>query len=500
MPEYLSPGVYIQEKAEGLRPMAGVSTANLGIIGWFEKGPVGQPVFISSSEELARIFGGVKRYKINNTLHEYFYSPLSVLGFFQNGGRRVYVVRIAGSGAAAATGSIESGADILWTFKANSVGVWGNRLRVQYKRSGGGDPHLWDILVLWRDTPESDEIIVEQFNEVQWIDETKENYIENVLQSSEWIKIEKGEGGEPTDEGVVSLSGGLEGTKPSLLTAEDLAPFDKVDEMLLLIAPEWSVSDNIDETTKALITYAESRKLRDCFVIACVPKGKTPQQAKDYMLSTLNVNSSYYAIYYPWIKVVDPLSKSVVVFPPEGYIAGCYARTDSVRNVAKAPAGITDGALFGIVGIERVLSKDERDLLYPAAINPIASERYTGIALWGARTGSKDPLWRYINVRRAFQYFEKSTFEATHWVVFEPNNAVTRMRVKLQLEAFLFVHFLEGYFAGNSPAESYFVICDETNNPPQAVEQGLLYVDIGLAIAKPAEFVVFRFYQKTKTA
>ena len=511
MAEYLSPGVFIQEKNTGQVPMQGVSTATLCVAGWFERGPVNEMTFLSSSSELSRLFGGVKSYLNTDEGYEgvaceYYKAPMAILGYFANGGTRVYVLRIPGAGASIAEVVVPGyPSGTAWHVKAISPGFWGNRVKVAYQQNE--DQTGWYVSVYFKELPsDADYLLVEQYSDVNFEDPNSQNYVTAVINdASNYIEFvqEGGDiGGRPYGDEVAgdSLTGGFDGTRVTPLTASNLENIDQVQEMMLLIAPDDCGTAQQANTDKALITYCEAgsgSKRTDCFAVLTTPKGKTPQEAIAYASTTLNKNTSRAALYYPWVKVINPVSLATDVFPPIGHIAGVYARTDITRNVAKAPAGVTDGALSGIVGVERTLTKAERDAVYPYKVNPLINESYTGTAVWGVRTLSMDPLWRYINFRRAFQYFEKTTFENTHWVVFEPNTATTRQKVKMQLDAFLLTHFYEGYFAGKSPTESYYVICDESNNPEESVAQGLLYIDVGLAIARPAEFVVFRFAQKT---
>jgi phage tail sheath protein FI len=137
----------------------------------------------------------------------------------------------------------------------------------------------------------------------------------------------------------------------------------------------------------------------------------------------------------------------------------------------------------------------ERDFVYPNKVNPLISSAQTGLAVWGVRTIAIESEWRYINARRLFMYVEKSVFNSTHWVVFENNGPALWAKIKSQLNGFLTNLFNEGYFAGNSPSQAFYVTCDETNNPQSSIDAGQVIIDVGLAPNKPAEFVRFRFQQ-----
>jgi uncharacterized protein len=231
-----------------------------------------------------------------------------------------------------------------------------------------------------------------------------------------------------------------------------------------------------------------------------VPKGSSAQEAVDWFRFDLARQSKWAALYWPWVKVADPLANNrPLVMPPLGHVAGVYARTDNTRNVGKSPGGTVDGALRFLLGLEANTVQGERDLVYPNKINPLISSPQTGMAVWGVRTISPTSEWRYINARRLFMFLEKSVFDATHWIVFENNGPGLWTRIKAQLEGFLKSLYNENYFAGNSPAQAFFVIVDETNNPPESIDLGQVIIDIGVAPNKPAEFVRFRFQQKTSS-
>lgn len=271
---------------------------------------------------------------------------------------------------------------------------------------------------------------------------------------------------------------------------------DQVDEIMQVVIPDFEsdvlvIGDELD--------WAE-RKL-DKYIILTTPVGKTAQKAVDWYRYSLGRYSKFAAIYWPWVKVADPLSNNrAVLFPALGHIAGIYARTDIVRNVGKSPGGTVDGQLRYLVGLERVTTKGDRDTVYQNKINPLISSPQTGNAVWGVRQISLESEWRYINARRLFMFLEKSVYNATFWIVFENNGPGLWTRIKLQLSGFLNNLFNEGYFAGTKPDEAYFVICDETNNPQSSIDAGMVIIDIGVAPNKPAEFVRFRFQQKTLTS
>lgn len=315
-----------------------------------------------------------------------------------------------------------------------------------------------------------------------------------------------------TESGTTYYQSGTEGTFDSVnwginqftsislqAANKGLYALNKVDELMQVAVPDFAGDVTV---TGQLLDYADQREALpsggDRFILLTVPKGSNPQEAVDWFRYDLKRMSKWAALYWPWVNVADPLSNNrPLTMPPLGHVAGVIARTDSTRNVGKSPGGTVDGALRFLLGLEYESVQAERDVVYPNKINPLISSPQTGLAVWGVRTISPTSEWRYINARRLFMYLEKSVFEATFWIVFENNGPGLWTRIKAQLEGFLKALYNENYFAGNSPAQAFFVIVDETNNTPETIDAGQVIIDIGVAPNKPAEFVRFRFQQKT---
>ncbi|HST22172.1 MAG TPA: phage tail sheath C-terminal domain-containing protein, partial [Blastocatellia bacterium] len=237
------------------------------------------------------------------------------------------------------------------------------------------------------------------------------------------------------------------------------------------------------------------------FFIADSPPGKTPQQVLAYKQATGSVTgnaftSTFAALYYPWIKISDPLSGQLIDFPPSCSVAGIYSATDVSRGVHKAPAGVVEGRMKTAAGIEREITKGEQETLNPKGIDVIRKFPDAGIVVWGARTVSTDPEWKYVNVRRLFLFIEESIDEGTQWVVFEPNDPVLWARIVRNVSAFLRIQWHEGKLVGLKEEQAFFVKCDAETNPPESVDLGRVITVIGVAPSKPAEFVIFRISQK----
>jgi phage tail sheath protein FI len=269
---------------------------------------------------------------------------------------------------------------------------------------------------------------------------------------------------------------------------------DRIDEVMQLVIPDFMGDTTI---MGDMIDYAEDRQ--DIFALLATPQGFGAQDAKDFKLITFGRKSKYAAMYWPWIKVADPTGgPGTITMPPVAHVAGVIARTDNTRNVGKAPGGTVDGALRFLVGLESKPDKGERDTVYPARINPLIDTPQTGMAVWGVRTMSPtNDIFRYINAVRLFQFVEKSTFNSTQFAVFENINTGLFNQLKTGMDSFLNGLFNSGHFAGDNPSQAYFVVVDGTNNTPDTINQGKVIVDVGIAPNRPAEFVVFRFAQKT---
>jgi hypothetical protein len=244
----------------------------------------------------------------------------------------------------------------------------------------------------------------------------------------------------------------------------------------------------------ALISHCEQHTNR--MAVLDAPPGMTPQQVKEWRSSVAMYDSAFAAMYYPWITMENPLGGEVLV-PPSGHVAGVWAQTDATRGVWKAPANDT---IRGVLDVERPVTQNEQSLLNPIGINCIRPFGVRGIRIWGARTLSSDTDWNYVNVRRLFNMVEKTILDGTQWAVFEPNDIRLWEGVKRTLNAFLRGLWLEGALFGATPDEAFYVKCDAETNPPESIDAGKLVVEVGLAPVKPAEFVVFRIAQHKQVA
>lgn len=306
-------------------------------------------------------------------------------------------------------------------------------------------------------------------------------------------------GGEKDEDEVkATLKGGLNGSAASLTDVDfigkDEGPgartgiqafLDNTD--VSIMAVPGIVSPNVQLT---LVSHCE--KLGSRFAVLDLPMNT--KSVSDVLEIRESYDSDYCAIYHPWIKVFDPLDKKDVFIPPSGSVLGVYARSDNSRGVHKAPA---NEVIANCTGLYVNYSVGEQDLLNPQGVNLIRKFPGAGIRIWGARTASSKPLWKYVNVRRLFIYLEESIKNNTNWVVFEPNEAGLWSRVRRTIELFLENVWRSGALAGSSSSEAFFVDIGPNTMTKDDIDQGRLICVIGVAPVKPAEFVIFRITQKT---
>ena len=276
-----------------------------------------------------------------------------------------------------------------------------------------------------------------------------------------------------------------------------LTCFEEIDDISIVCAP------GITDTSTQKKILAHCANMKDRFAIFDSSEDDTFDSIQTKK-ETLVDDSGFAALYYPWVEMSvetqiseNKINMENMFIPPSGAIAGIYARSDNEKGVPKAPANeIVRGALSLKVNI----TKGEQDILNPKNINCIRAMKGMGIRVWGARTISADPLWKYINVRRLFLYLEESIEESTQWVVFEANNQQLWKRVEQSINNFLLGVWKSGALMGNSPEEAYFVKCDETTMNETDLANGRLVVNIGVAPTRPAEFVIFRIGQLTASS
>jgi len=511
MPEYLTPGVYTEEIEIGAKPIEGVSTSTAGFLGPTERGPIG-PELVTNSGNFQNKFG------------EYLegsYLAYGVQGFFSNGGQRCFIGRIVGKNARNSTTILtrnedDTDKDVV-KITAVGPGEWGNNIAVIVEPATlfkEGKNHLFKLTVkYWKSMVEFDEgnstddekvniqgndpaDVIEVYDNLSPIAASSDYYEKRINGISNLVIVEAVAEGH-LDPGVILLENGDLGNeiKTADYRGNEAAPpgertgfaaFEEIDEINIVCIPDEN-SSNLPGLTDEIVGHCE--KMKDRFAIL-----QAKQSAGDVGKLEPPLDSKYAAFYYPWINVIDPVTNNKMLVPPGGHIAGIYARSDTERGVHKAPA---NEVVRGAQELQFNLKKAEQDILNPKGVNCLRVFPGRGIRVWGARTTSTDPLWKYLNVRRLFLYIEESIEHATQWVVFEPNNERLWARVKQSITQFLTTVWRDGALMGLTPDEAFFVKCDRTTMTQDDIDNGRLIVMIGIAPVKPAEFVIFRIAQWT---
>jgi phage tail sheath protein FI len=523
MPEFLYPGVYIEEIESGPRPIEGVPTSTAAFIGEAERGSV-TPRMVCSYEEYRRWFG--------NAPGTESFLPDVVNGFFDNGGERAVICRVVGQGAMPAQAAFGD-----FSVRAAGPGTWGNRIFAKISDSKTTKPDGAPVgfslqLAYWSGTPGNVDpftsdgrsaspgpSIVEEFDDLV-LDEKSSDYVGNRVPFIDLGRGSPNQGPESSALGMLVRNGGAGAdTRPAngaqwLAAGRDaanpigtddyvgdpqdphadiqgLAAFelDPYREVALVYAP--NVSNDI-----ALKIIDHCERLRFRFAVIDCPKGQNnpsslaPREA-------LSVDTSRAGFYYPWIVAADAGSGAQKLIPPGGHVLGVYARTDSERGVFKAPANET---LRGALALEFDIDDETQNDLNAKGVNVIRGFPGRGIRVWGARTLTSDALWKYVNVRRLFIFLERSIYEGTEWVVFEPNDPRLWARVTDTIREFLRAQWRAGALLGRTEDQAFFIICNETVMTQDDIVNGRLICEIGVAPVRPAEFVIFRISQHTAQA
>jgi phage tail sheath protein FI len=528
MPEYLTPGVYIEEIERGPRPIEGVPTSTAAFLGEAERGTT-KPRLVTSFKEYQRWFGGI--FGDNN------YLPYAVNGFFENGGKRLYVCRLVGEQATPADAAFGQ-----FSIRAVGAGSWGRRVWAVIQDSttktpdanGNPAPVGFRIrLAYWSNPPAGFQpfdpfadvttqprpALIEDFDDLV-LTQSSPDYFAKRFPFVDLAIGDKNQGpdssalgtlvrnpGVPADarppNGSQALAqNGVDDNNPlgvddynglpnqqrtdyQGLAALELDPYR---EVALVYAP--SVGTDV---AQAIIAHCENLKFR--FGVIDCAKGINDAGSLDPR--TTIGDTEYAAFYYPWLAIADPQTGARKLVPPGGHSLGVYARTDVERGVFKAPANET---LRGVLEPEFDINDGTQAVLNPRGVNAIRQFPGRGIRIWGARTLTSNALWKYVSVRRLFIFLERSIYEGTQWVVFEPNDPRLWARVTDTIRLFLRGQWRLGALFGRTEDQAFFVTCDETTMTQDDILNGRLICEIGIAPVRPAEFVIFRIFQYTAEA
>jgi phage tail sheath protein FI len=513
MPEYLDPGVYIEEIERGPAPIEGVPTSTAAFLGETERGSI-EPTLVTSYKDYQRSFGGV--------FDQDKFLPFAVSGFFENGGKRLFVCRIADAGAQTALAAFGN-----FFLTAAGPGEWSNRVYAKIEDSkttrpdgaGGKAPVGFRLRLAYYSSPPTQDpaawfldptkpprpAYAEDFDDLVVEESSPDFFAKRLLNSSSLAKLERAPNAAPGDlpekamrplqngsDGTLPLDpvdfrGGLDNGARTEIQGLEALKLDPFREVSLVYAPGVSF-----DVGKDIISHCENLRYRFAVIDSQKATNVSTFEPRNEVADT-----EYAALYYPWIWISDPQSGAHKLVPPGGHTLGIFARSDSERGVFKALANeIVRGALELQVETDDIT----QDSLNRKGINAIRQFPGRGIRVWGARTLSSDASWRYVSVRRLFIFLERSIYEGTQWVVFEPNDDRLWANVIDTIRIFLRGQWRNGALFGRTEQEAFFVTCDRTTMTQDDILNGRLICEIGIAPVRPAEFVVFRIFQNTAEA
>lgn len=497
MPQALTyPGVYVEEVSSGVRTIMGVATSIALFIGWTRKGPLDKATRVFSFADFDReyIVGGED-------------IPLyhSVRHFFENGGGDAYIMRIANVAeggddpdddafaAAAVTAEIAG-----FVLEASSPGEWAHDYSVRIIHGTKGDHFRLEVL--------QNSVVVESFENLS-VDASDPRHAKTYIDSrSRLLRVTQEAAAAPTaNAGPEPFAGGRDGDElivnPAAEDDFELAvlalfevgtPVDRIDIFNIVCVPELAFRGTVEQLAQKCVA-------KRAFLIVDCPEGVAVGDIDDAVPKFAAPAATHAAFYYPRVVASDPLKPgSTRAFPPCGFVAGLYARTDARRGVWKAPAG-TEAGITGAVGLELTMSDAENGSLNPLGINCLRTLPVYGNVVWGSRTldgnDARASEWKYVPVRRLALFLEESLYRGTQWVVFEPNDEPLWAQIRLNINAFMQTLFRQGAFQGSTPREAYFVKCDRTTTTQADINAGRVNIHVGFAPLKPAEFVVLRIQQ-----
>jgi phage tail sheath protein FI len=499
MPNYLSPGVYVEELEAAARPIEGVGTAVAAFVGLAADGPLNEPILVTNWTQYTNTFGE----PVTGT-----YMGQSVYGFFLNGGSQAYIVRVGGPNAPAEAAQKP-------TAELMAAGDQGQPAYIATAVNEDAPPISVEITDPPEGAPEESFRVVVRAGDREEVFEPvtakkgRNNVVTMVNQTSQLIRLRETRA---TVADRRPLNGSLSLARPqtgrAVVRPDDyvgnvadrtgFGGLETIEGVTMVCVPDLMAAyqagaidaDGMQAVQNAMISHCEL--MGDRMAILDSPPDLSPQQVQEWRVNTVGYDSKYAALYYPWIKVFDAAEGVAKLVPPSGYMAGIWARNDGTRGVHKAPA---NEVVRGAIGLGSAITRGEADLLNPVGVNAIRAFPGRGVRVWGARTLSSDPSWRYINVRRLYNYVESSLKNGTQWVVFEPNDQDLWERLIRTIRSFLFRVWLDGGLFGATVDQAFYVKCDDEINPSELIEAGQLTCEIGMAVVKPAEFVVFRLAQ-----
>ena len=523
MPEYLAPGVYIEEVSFRSKSIEGVSTSTAGFVGPARFGPIGShPCVLTSLQEFERAYGDGGQLVFSNAGQVHNYLWHAVRAFFAEGGRRLYVARIFlargndDDGVAGCRLPAEGGGAASLGLRARFPGAAGNFL-VRFTIRPGANAIAVKVLLndgsvrAWHDLPTDPaglRAVVSTFHDTLPFTITPEDGITDdpdVLNALLTAKpslraaLDNPHSTESDRSVDVMLAGGNDGARPTSAAFQGthdgqaktgLQALENVEEISIVAAPGATSGylggymDEADRVNGQLIAHAERMRYR----VAVLDSGDG-LNASEVRDMRDKVDSKSATLYYPWVRIRDPITGKDIDLPPSGFIAGIYSRNDIEKGVSKSPA---NEVVNLATGLESLLTDAEQQALNAEGIDCLCTFVGRGVVVWGARTTSSDPEWKYLSVRRYLAYLERSIDRGMQWTVFEPNAEGLWAMVQRNIEDFLLNEWRAGALVGNKPEMAFFVRCDRSTMSQNDLDNGRLICLIGVAPARPAEFVIVR--------
>ena len=485
---FLRPGVYVQEVLNPIQSTVGPNSDTVAaFVGANDRGPT-TPTLVTSWSQYTNLFGSWNTIADNDL-------PLAVYMFFSNGGSRAYVQRVVGTGAQSAVRTFNDRAGTpLPTLRLNAKneGTWGNNLNVTITDSD--TEGYFNLTVYYGGNTEAE--VVERYTDVTMVNADSRYAVSAINAASTYViatdlnTATLGSDQNPANVTNQTLTTGSSGSAIGNIT--DYSGFDTIKQSLVLNIP-----NKVDVTTiNAAISYAESRE--DVFVVI---DGLDDTAADQITLTNTYTASSYAAVYYPPLVIADPTvgvggaSGQTKTIGAGAAVVGLYSTTDASIGVFKAPAGL-QARLAGAVSVA-TLTNDELDALNSnaAAINAIKFVSGSGIVVMGARTLKGGYIDKYVPVRRTLIYLRKALTDLTEFAIFEPNDPALWRRINATVSGFLTSFWSQGGLRGATPSQAFFVKVDSTNNPQASIDNGEVHIEVGVALQRPAEFVVIKIGQ-----
>jgi len=583
MPEYLAPGVYVEETSFRAKSIEGVGTSTTAFVGPTRKGPYRvdeedqeTPELLTSFGDFLRIYGGYADLALTDTSPDTNFLAHGVLAYFNEGGSRLYVSRAVSASAVAASVAVTAAAtpaDQAVSFVARFPGAVGNGSVVVREvvtpaatatmataqpgtllRTGAdaatalhvkvgttwhpaatpsdaaedvatlaaatprfvslqlvatdadGEDMSWDDLGFGADNPRWVGHILAQ------TPSRRADYLQNAFAisiggsvSALGLHTALFTGATANALGQLQnrfvLINGADGAAPTATEyALALGEIAALEDVSIVAAPGSSAYTDAQAIASALISHAEARRAYRISVLDTPPE-QLPSQVRALRGQ---MDSTRAALYYPWVVVSNPNARAgrddiprEIALPPSSYVCGIYARNDVQRGVYKAPA---NEVVRSALRFEIDVNFGQQEVLNPIGVNCLRLLSGRGYRVWGARLISSDPEWKYVSDRRYFNYLEASIDRGTQWAVFEPNGPRLWTNITQTISDFLYNEWRGGALLGDTVEQAFFVRCDRSTMTQNDLDNGRLICLIGVAIIKPAEFVIFRIGQKTADA